>query len=466
MDNQDGAWASEELNGVPRPGELISAKYEVDGLIGLGGMGAVLAGTHLLLEQPVAIKFLLPAFAKNGDMRSRFVREAKSAARLRSDHVTRILDVGAIESGLPYIVMERLQGTSLDSWLEAHGPVPVHVAVEWVVQACEAVAEAHAAGVVHRDLKPANLFLAEKPNGSVAVKVLDFGISKHLASSTSRPRTADLTGPDTLLGSPHYMSPEQVRDAREVDTATDIWALGVILYELVTGRMPFEAASIPHLYAVILSNDPVPASRHAPDLPSGFENVIASCLVKDANRRLHDVAQLARMLAPFGDERTAAVAEQVARVLEQGPTSSLRPSPIPSVLSLAPTRIDPSTPPMATSRFDRASTLPGKRRPYVTAAVAGVLAMLIVGLAAIFTLPKSTASEGIAKAPGSKPSRSLSTAATAVRSAPHVLASAATESSPGDTAVHANAASHPQREPGSTRPTTPIRDLTGITLLE
>ena len=326
MDPTQNKPAEGDLDGLPRPGDVIGGKYEVEGVIGLGGMGAVLAGSHMHLQQPVAIKVLLPAFVKNPDVRSRFLREARAAARLRSDHVTRTYDVGVSDDGLPFMVMERLEGVDLAQALEVEGPFRVERAVGFVLQACEAVAEAHALGIVHRDIKPGNLFLANKPNGSAVIKVLDFGISKSLDEvGRMGSGVTDLTGPHSLLGSPHYMSPEQIRDSREVDTRSDVWTLGVLLYELLTKQVPFDAASLPHLYAVVLSDDPVPPARHGVTLPPGLEQVLFDCLRKSREERIQDVSTLAERLMPFGPPWAATSVEHVRHAFEGRPSGSLRP---------------------------------------------------------------------------------------------------------------------------------------------
>ena len=326
MDPTQNKPAEGSLEGLPRPGDVIGGKYEVEGVIGLGGMGAVLAGSHMHLQQPVAIKVLLPAFVKNPDVRSRFLREARAAARLRSDHVTRTYDVGVTDDGLPFMVMERLEGVDLAEALEAEGPFRIERAVGFVLQACEAVAEAHALGIVHRDIKPGNLFLANKPNGSTVIKVLDFGISKSLDEvGRTGSGITDLTGPHSLLGSPHYMSPEQIRDSREVDTRSDVWALGVLLYELLTKQVPFDAESLPHLYALVLSEDPVPPARHGATLPTGLEQVLFDCLRKSREERIQDVSTLAERLMPFGPPWAATSVEHVRHAFEGRPSGSLRP---------------------------------------------------------------------------------------------------------------------------------------------
>lgn len=213
-------------------GELLAGKYRVERLIGEGGMGVVLAARHEGLNTNVAIKLLREQALGHSDIVGRFMREARAAVSLRSEHVARVFDVGTLEDGRPYIVMERLEGKDLGDVIEQDPPLAVSVAVDYVMQACEAIAEAHAAGIIHRDLKPKNLFLTHAVHGRPLVKVLDFGISK--VDPSKSPNEMALTRTTEVIGSPSYMSPEQLRSARNVDARTDIWALGVILYELLT----------------------------------------------------------------------------------------------------------------------------------------------------------------------------------------------------------------------------------------
>jgi eukaryotic-like serine/threonine-protein kinase len=210
----------ERLAGV-REGDVLAGKYRVDRVLGAGGMGAVVAAYHMQLETKVALKFLLPAMLANEDAVTRFAREARAAVKITNEHVARVLDVGTLESGAPYIVMEYLDGTDLAGWLRQRGPLPIEEAIDFVLQAGEALAEAHALGIVHRDLKPANLFYIRSADGRPTIKVLDFGISKvtNLSASASnlvRTQTA------TLMGSPFYMSPEQMEATHAVDARTDI----------------------------------------------------------------------------------------------------------------------------------------------------------------------------------------------------------------------------------------------------
>nr|HMR07207.1 serine/threonine-protein kinase [Polyangiaceae bacterium] len=215
-------------------GDILAGKFRVEKLLGSGGMGMVVAAHHLQLDEPVAIKFLLPEALTNAAAVGRFAREARAATKIKSEHVVRIIDIGSFDSGEPYIVMEYLNGQDLSQLLAARGPLPPDEVAEYILQACEAIVEAHVLGIVHRDLKPANLFVAARMDGTPLVKVLDFGISK-----VSTGPDLSLTETSALMGSPLYMSPEQMASAKSVDARTDIWALGVILYELVTGKPPF-----------------------------------------------------------------------------------------------------------------------------------------------------------------------------------------------------------------------------------
>src|SRR5580704_2008082 len=197
-------------------GEVLAGKYRVDRVLGEGGMGVVVAAHHLQLDQKVALKFLLPDALENSDSVARFRREAQAAVKIKSEHVARVTDVGELENGAPYIVMEYLEGSDLADWLREHGPLPIEQAVDFVLQACEALAEAHVLGIVHRDLKPANLFCLQKPDGSVCIKVLDFGISKVLTPGAAS--SSEMTRTTAFLGSPLYMSPEQLQMSKGVDT--------------------------------------------------------------------------------------------------------------------------------------------------------------------------------------------------------------------------------------------------------
>ncbi|MDB4939366.1 MAG: serine/threonine protein kinase [Labilithrix sp.] len=290
---------------------LLAGKYRIDRTLGEGGMGVVVAATNEALRQRVAIKLLRTGALANAKALGRFEREARAAASLRSEHVARVLDVGKLEDGRPYMVMEYLEGQDLGDVID-HGPMmQVSDAVDYVLQACEAIAEAHAAGIIHRDLKPKNLFLATTVDGRPLVKVLDFGISKmeDAAEDMSLTRTTE------IIGSPSYMSPEQLRASKGVDVRTDIWALGVILYELLTKKVPFEAATVTELVAVVLT-EPVPDVRASrPDVPPALAQALMRCLAKPREQRFSSIAELVHAIAPFCRVDTDdTVMQRVARV--------------------------------------------------------------------------------------------------------------------------------------------------------
>ena len=311
-------------------GTTLAGKYRVEGVLGSGGMGIVLAATHLHLRERVAIKLLRPETALRPTAVERFLREARVAMKLRGEHVVRIFDVGQLDDGAPFIAMECLQGEDLGAMVREQGPLAPEVAARYVVQACEGVAEAHAHGVIHRDLKPANLFLATRVDGSPCVKVLDFGASKilvpdsRLADSfsavtsdasgayqridSSRLGLADtveavvvggLTRAGALVGSPRYMAPEQVRASHDVDVRADVWALGAILYELLGGRPAFEGDSLEKLREHVLDGAPLPLDH----VPPALDAIIRRCLAKNPRDRYPSAVALAKALHSFDSGR-------------------------------------------------------------------------------------------------------------------------------------------------------------------
>jgi serine/threonine protein kinase len=364
---------------LPQPGDVLVGKYRVEGVIGVGGMGSVVSARHLQLDERVAIKFLLPEMAGYPEVVQRFLREARSAIKIRSEHCVRVLDVGQLESGAPYMVMEYLEGQDLSAVLARHRPLPVADTVDWVLQACEALAEAHALGIVHRDLKPANLFLTHRADGTPCVKVLDFGISKQSASASD----AGVTKTQAILGSPRYMSPEQMRSTRDVDARADVWALGAVVHELVAGEPPFDAETMTALCAAILQDPPRPMRATRPDAPPELERVLGGALEKDRDRRYANVAQLAAVLAPFGSSSARASAERIARVLGLGPGGTdprFRGAPSGSMPVSVPPTSSTARPPgeVATGSLGRPS-----RAPAIGMAVVGLLLFAGVGAAGL-----------------------------------------------------------------------------------
>jgi len=332
-------------------GDVLAGKYRVERMLGHGGMGFVVAATHLDLQERFAIKMLHAESMKSERSVQRFLREARAAIRLRSEHVARVFDVGRLDNGAPYMVMEHLDGSDLRDVLEQRGKLLIHETVSYILMACEGLAEAHAAGIVHRDLKPANLFLSRRPDGSPCIKVLDFGISK---MTTPGDEALDMTRTREILGSPLYMAPEQMRSMAVVDARTDIWALGVILYKLITGKFPFFAKGMVEICALVLERSPLPPSRLRPDLPHGLEQIILRCLSKNPSGRFQSVGELAAALRPYAEpDAFASDADLISVLLVDRPSAESY-SPVADAHSLASARLPMSwtarTPPRSKRR--------------------------------------------------------------------------------------------------------------------
>jgi serine/threonine-protein kinase len=308
-----------------KPGDLLMRKYRIERQLGAGAMGVVYAATNVDLGQRVAIKVLKP-HAAEGNVKARFLREARASVRLKTEHVARVLDVGTTDDGAPYMLMEHLDGRDLGEELRARGPLPFEEAVEYVLQVCEALAEAHAAGIVHRDIKPSNLFLTTGTGGLPRVKVLDFGISKVVDD-------VGLTG-NLVLGSPLYMSPEHMQRSADVDARADIWSLGVTLYQLVAGTTPFHADQIAVVCALVFQKPPAPLSNYRADAPPGFEAVLGTCLEKERTRRFPNVAALAAALVPYAPPRAALYAERAALALGENVVVSRPTAELPAASAL------------------------------------------------------------------------------------------------------------------------------------
>jgi serine/threonine-protein kinase len=303
---------------LPAAGDVIGGKYRVDALAASGGMAAIFSGQHLVLGQRVAIKVMMAESVHEAAV-ERFMREAQAAARVETEHVTRVMDAGLLDNGLPFLVMEFLEGCDLAALLTSRGPLPHAEVVDLVLEALEGLAHVHAAGIVHRDLKPSNLFLARRPDGSNVVKVLDFGVSKSLVEPQDD-RVKALTG-NVVIGSPVYMSPEQVRNARSVDARSDIWSLAVAMYELMTGALPFDGDGVGEVLAQILDGQARPMRAHRPEIPHGLDAVIGRCFHRDREQRPGDVAELARDLAPFGSGFADSRLRRIESTLVNAPLS-------------------------------------------------------------------------------------------------------------------------------------------------
>ena len=274
-------------------------KYRILKQVAEGGMGTVAIAEHVVLGQRVAIKFVLSDLVNEEGVVDRFMREAQAAAGLQSDFVARVFDVDRLDDGTPYMIMEYLEGEDLDDVIEASGPLPIHTAVDYTLQVLDALAEAHALGIIHRDLKPANLFLARRPDRTRRMKVLDFGISKVVQSRRSGGAT---TGTKSVLGSPSYMSPEQIESSKNVDQRTDIWSIGVVLYELLTAITLFDGPSVGVIFAKVLRDRPPPIGQLRPDLPAALADAIDKCLAFDRKDRFASAVQLMKALSPFASK--------------------------------------------------------------------------------------------------------------------------------------------------------------------
>jgi eukaryotic-like serine/threonine-protein kinase len=282
------------------PALLFAGRYRIESLLGTGGMGIVYAATHVELRLPVALKVVHPTLANSREARARFCIEARACAALRSPHTVRVYDAGELDTEECYVVMERLEGTNLDELLRGGGPVAVGVAVDYVLQACAGLAEAHAIGLVHRDIKPENLFLAHYRCSPSLIKIMDFGIARWQGDEF---RGGRITNPSSSLGSPCYQSPEQMENACDVDERSDIWSLGLVLFELLTGQCPFDAESIQETCWKVLQG-PRPSLRAMrPDVEAGLEDVVQRCLELDRSKRFASVKQLAAALRPFAGAR-------------------------------------------------------------------------------------------------------------------------------------------------------------------
>jgi serine/threonine-protein kinase len=378
------------------PGDVLAGKYRVERVLGAGGMGVVVQAVHLELEQRVAMKFLLPGALEGPEAVTRFMREARAAVKIKSEHVARVIDVGRLETGAPFIVMEFLDGSDIAAVLR-RGTLAVEEAVDYVLQACEAMAEAHAAGIVHRDLKPSNLFLCRRSDGMPIVKVLDFGISK-----MNGPELGDaaLTQTAQLMGSPFYMSPEQMRSSRAVDHRTDIWSLGVILFELLAGAPPFRGETLTQLISAVLSEQTpsLRALRH--DVTPELEHTLYGALEKDVDRRFRHIGEFVQALAPFAPPRSRDVIERVLRLSGlEGAAKNQAGRPHPR--SSAPPALLGATA-TVTHQGWAGTRSDGRARRSTRVVLAGAIVVVVGALAALF-VHRRTEPQTIAQVPPTVP---------------------------------------------------------------
>jgi serine/threonine-protein kinase len=298
---------------VLQPGTILAGRYRVGRSLGAGGMGVILEATHVELGTAVAIKVLHEQLARDPERVERFLREARAAAKLRGEHVCRVHDCGTLPGGEPFMAMELLTGCDLAALVDQLGPLPPQTVIDYTLQACAGIAEAHAVGIVHRDLKPTNIFRAHRPDGAPLIKILDFGLAKPLNGED-----LSLTQTSNVMGSPRYMSPEQLKSARVTDPRSDIWALGIVMYELLTEAAPFNGDSITEL-ALKITNDPVPPLPA--NVPEPLAAIVLRCLEKDPGKRFQSIAELAAALDQADKPAATALPEPASPVSERHPST-------------------------------------------------------------------------------------------------------------------------------------------------
>lgn len=340
--------------GAELTGQLLGKRYRIERVVGVGGMGSVYAATDLNTTAKVAVKVLKPEAAGQYETVERFFREARAAVAIDSAHVVKVLDVGETRrNGLPYMVMEYLEGEDLGAVIQRRRKLPIDEIADYVIQACIGLSKAHSLGIVHRDIKPSNLWITKGTAGVAMLKILDFGISKTDAGSGVDER---LTATTSVFGSPSYMSPEQVRSAKNVDLRTDIWGLGTVLYECLTGgRLPFEGDNAGAVFAAIIADPPQPIRLFRPDVPEAFEAIVLGALQKPRDARIGSASELAQRLAPFASARTLEMLEAAALdrfpagrehahsgEYRAGPDGSGRFQAVPSDAVVAPPALRPS----------------------------------------------------------------------------------------------------------------------------
>ncbi|MFT3775675.1 MAG: protein kinase [Minicystis sp.] len=357
-----------EGDAVPPAGTVIVGRYVVERVLGAGGMGAVVAARDLAGDRTVAIKFLLPSCAEDEQAIVRFEREARATERLRSEHVRRVHEIGMDAAGRRYLVMEYLEGEDLRAIVRREGPLDPERAADYVAQACHALAEAHALGIVHRDLKPANLFLARRADGPPRIKIVDFGVAKFDSPNVAGD-ARDMTAAQMVLGSRHFMAPEQILAPRSVDALADVWALGAILYYLLAGKTPFAAPTPEEVTMNMLCDRPHPLLALRPDAPPHLVAVVSRCLERDRARRFPNVIELLRALdtalpVPVEREQTQQGRSYLIRTVNLADVQ-LPPPPVPQVVvqvTAPPPRVTPA--PAPPRRFDGVI-------PFFTSAAAG-----------------------------------------------------------------------------------------------
>jgi serine/threonine-protein kinase len=418
-------------------GDVVGGKYEVIRTLGRGGMGFVVAARHTTLDQTVAIKFLVRDFGEHDEAAARFLREARAAAKIESDYVCRVFDTGTLDSGIPYLVMEVLEGIDLEQELDQRGRLPIDEAVDLMLQALDAISTAHKLGVVHRDLKPANLFLTVRPDGSRRLKVFDFGISKSDEGDIA------VTDTDGIIGTPAYMSPEQARNAKKADHRTDIFSLGAILFESLSGRPPHVGESIGEILDSVMNKKPADVAELCPDLPEPLAAAIMRAIDPDREARFQSASEMARAIASYGTGAYASLAQSV-------------PAPAPSQRLVAPD----SARTHASTRETVAGWTQGglrelvqRRRGYVAFGVAALVISAAAWIAMVRAQANSAATDTLVPAATERPvgatAGSVETTS-APATADSAMAAAAAAPSPSTSASAAAAPSASAQTPSKT----------------
>jgi len=379
-------------------GTVLAQRYRLISRLGGGGMGEVYRAVNEAVGREVAIKVLRPELVRHRDTVARFVREARAANAVRHPNVVDVLDVATAEDGTPFLVQELLKGHDLSAPLAERGRVSCAEALDWMIPVADAVTAAHAQGLMHRDLKPENVFLAVQPNGSIVPKVLDFGLSRSVDDRSQR-----VTATGVTMGTPGYMSPEQIIGASTIDVRTDVWALGVMLYELMAGRLPFTAETPGALFLRICTADPQPLDELAPWVPPSLCAVVMRCLVREPSGRFDNAGAL---LAALRAERPTAPTEAPPPMPPRPAQSSTE---LASGATLSAPGVDPGVtlgPPMRRPMHSPAlvappvvvSTTPPARKTGLF--VVGAIALVVIGgVAAVLMRPLAPASSSHAGPP-------------------------------------------------------------------
>jgi serine/threonine-protein kinase len=421
-------------------GDVVAGKFAVERILACGGSGVVVLARHLTLLEPCAIKLMRPEALEAPMARERFLREARAAARLKSEHVVKVFDVGQLEDETPYMVMEYVEGTDLEEMVLQRGALPVPEAALYMMQICAALAEAHRLGIVHRDLKPANVLVTHGADGAPRVKLVDFGISKLLHDPNGTDPMTTLQG--TVMGTPAFMAPEQI-NATTIDTRTDIWAIGALLYHLVTGALPFPTAeAIIESLAIVLTTPAIPPSRHVRGIPPALEQLILRCLEKRPDDRPASVTEIAEALAPFARSEMVPLPDQVRRIRGEAPEAPREePTPVPQKRDPAEnSRLAPTLLPAELARSATTGAPPAAHRWVLTAVVLSIGAVaLVVVLAFALRAPPApmptaaVAPVEVAPVPHDAPDAAAEAPAPATSEPPAPTASSSAPASPAPT---------------------------------